>query len=135
MCKEFFTPSKSFERQDVNKHVRCIGENDTHMKMWDVIKGMLFNNLWKALEIKSTCFEHHWLKQMNNTQTYIPKCVKGDDALNSTNISELETITTFQAYIIECKMKATMYWNPIFNDKIGDQKFANRTICFCKPIR
>jgi hypothetical protein len=47
----------------------------------------------------------------------------------------LETITTFQAYIIECKMKATMYWNPIFNDKIGDQKFVNQTICFCKPIR
>ncbi len=70
-----------------------------------------------------------------NTQTYIPKCVKGDNALNSTNISELETITTFQAYIIECKMKATMYWNPIFNDKIGDQKFVNQTICFCKPIR
>jgi len=44
-----------------------------------------------------------------NTQTYIPKCLKGDDALNSMNIEELETITTFQTYIIECKMKATMY--------------------------
>jgi hypothetical protein len=32
MCKEFFTPSKSFERQDVNEHVRCIGQNDTHME-------------------------------------------------------------------------------------------------------
>jgi hypothetical protein len=30
MCKEFFTPSKSFERQDA--HVRCIGQNDTHME-------------------------------------------------------------------------------------------------------
>jgi hypothetical protein len=46
------------------------------------------------------------LKQTNkNTQTYIPKCVKEDDALNSTNIDELETITTFQAHIIQCKMK------------------------------
>jgi hypothetical protein len=44
-----------------------------------------------------------------NTQTYIPKCVKGDDALNSINIDELETITMFQAYVIECKMKATLY--------------------------
>ncbi len=97
---------------------------------------MLFNNLWKALEIKSTCFEHHWLKQMNkNTQTYIPKYAQGDDALNSTNIDESETITTFKAYIIECKMKAIMYWNLIFNDKIGDQKFANQTICLCKPIK
>lgn len=97
---------------------------------------MLFNNLWKALEIKSTCFAHHWLKQMNkNTQTYIPKCVKGDYALNSINIDELETIAMFQAYVIECKMKATLYWNPIFNDKIGDQKSANRIICFCEPIR
>jgi hypothetical protein len=44
-----------------------------------------------------------------NTQTYIPKYAQGDDALNSTNIDESETITTFKAYIIECKMKAIMY--------------------------
>jgi hypothetical protein len=32
MCKEFFTLSQSFERQDVNECVSCIGQNDTHMK-------------------------------------------------------------------------------------------------------
>jgi hypothetical protein len=32
MCKEFFTPSQSFERQDENEHVRCIGQNDTRME-------------------------------------------------------------------------------------------------------
>jgi hypothetical protein len=32
MCKEFFTPSQSFERQDVNEFVNCIGQNDTNLE-------------------------------------------------------------------------------------------------------
>jgi hypothetical protein len=32
MCKEFFIPSQSFERQDVNECVCCIGQNDIHME-------------------------------------------------------------------------------------------------------
>jgi hypothetical protein len=32
MCKEFFIPSQSFERQDVNECVSCIGQNDVHME-------------------------------------------------------------------------------------------------------
>jgi hypothetical protein len=110
MCKEFFAPSQSFERQDVNERVSCIGQNDTHMENVDCNKKDVVQQLMESFGNKINLL-YTPLIETNEQEhtTYIPKCVKGDDPLNSINIDELETITMFQAYIIECKMKATLY--------------------------
>jgi hypothetical protein len=75
MC-EFFAPSQSFERQDVNECVSCISQNDTHMENVDCNQRDVVQQLMESFgnKINLLCTPLIETNEQEHTNIYSKMC-------------------------------------------------------------